>query len=120
MPAYNFQERFVEMILNGGKHHTIRRRRKRPTKPGDKLKLYTGMRTKTCRLITEVECKASVPVKIFPFAGNVFLDGEILSRQAVVLFAARDGFPDVYDFFEFFKRYPPQVRENELEVIYWK
>lgn len=51
MPAYNFQKRFVPMILSGRKFHTVRRRRKNPTKEGDWLYLYSGMRTKQCKQI---------------------------------------------------------------------
>ena len=120
MPAYNCQPRFVPMILDGSKHHTIRRKRKRPTKPGDLLKLYTGMRTKECKLIMSEKCTSVVPVKIYPDTGSVVLDGKPLSETEVVIFASRDGFPDVYDFFEFFQRYTSVVREDELEVIYWR
>ena len=120
MPAYNFRERFVPMILDGSKHHTIRRRRKRPTKPGDVLRLYTGMRTKECKLIASMQCTSVVPVKIYPDTGSVVLDGKPLSEMEVVMFASRDGFPDVYDFFEFFQRYTADVLERELEVIYWR
>jgi hypothetical protein len=120
MPAYNFQPQFVPMILDGSKHHTVRRRRKRPTKPGETLKLYTGMRTKNCKLIMEVTCTSVVPVKIYPDLVYIFLDGRVLSLQEVVHFSVRDGFTNPLEFFDFFKRYPISVRENELEVIYWR
>jgi len=120
MPAYNFQRQFVWMIERGAKHHTIRPKRKRPTRPGDRLKLFTGMRTKNCKLIMEETCKKILPVQIFPDTGEIVLDGKQLSRFDVVVFASRDGFPDVYHFFEFFKRYPADVLERNLEVIYWR
>ena len=119
MPAYNFQPQFVKMIQEGSKHHTIRRRRKRPTKPGETLKLYTGMRTKSCRLIMEVICTSVVPVRVLRAIG-VILDGKLLSHVETVIFASRDGFPVVYDFFDFFDRYSFEVLNNELEVIYWR
>jgi hypothetical protein len=54
MPALNFHSRFVPLIEAGTKNQTIRapRRDGRPhCLRGDELKLYTGMRTKACRLV---------------------------------------------------------------------
>lgn len=58
MPALNFQKRFVTLIRSGEKCQTIRAVRKDgrpPCRHGDRLKLYTGMRTKGCRLVKTVE-----------------------------------------------------------------
>ena len=120
MPAYSFQAQFVKLIQDGSKHHTIRRRRKYPTKPGDVLKLYTGMRTKKCSLISVAQCASVVPVKIYPEMGRVVLDGRMLSLNDTLRFAVHDGFANHMDFFAFFKRYSREVLENELEVIYWR
>lgn len=120
MPAYNFQGRFVEAILDGSKRQTIRRRRKRPTKSGDVLQLYTGMRTKQCRLLKTVDCTSVVPIQIHPDTREVYLDGKRLVFDDMQRFSKRDGFKNVYEFLEFFERYPLSVRENELEVIYWR
>ena len=119
MPAYSFQAQFVKLVEEGSKFHTIRRRRKNPTKPGQLLWLYTGMRTKKCKLIRESVCTSVVPVKIYPESGRVVLAGRMLSLNDTLRFAVRDGFANHMDFFEFFRRYPPEVLENELEVIYW-
>jgi len=120
MPAYNFQSQFVPMIRDGSKHHTIRRRRKRPTVPGDWLWLYTGQRTKDCELVYEGECTSVVPVKIYPYEHHVFLDGKRLVFDDMVRFAKSDGFKNIYEFLDFFKRYTAYVREHDLEVIYWR
>jgi hypothetical protein len=56
MALYNFQKRFIPMILNGKKRHTIRAKRKRPTKPGEVLHLYTGLRQKGAQLLMRVPC----------------------------------------------------------------
>lgn len=56
MPALSFQKRFVPDIENGTKRQTIRAHRKRPIHVGDKLYLYSGMRTKQCRKIMETVC----------------------------------------------------------------
>ena len=104
MPAYSFQAQFVKLIQDGSKHHTIRRRRKYPTKPGDVLKLYTGMRTMKCLLISVAQCASVVPVKIYPEMGRVVLDGRMLSLNDTLRFAVHDGFANHMDFFAFFKR----------------
>jgi hypothetical protein len=57
MVAYSFQVRFCEPILDGTKGGTIRGERLRGhARPGDALQLYTGMRTRHCRLITRKTC----------------------------------------------------------------
>jgi hypothetical protein len=119
MPAYNFQKQFVPMILDGSKHHTVRPRRKRPTVPGDKLMLYTGMRTKQCELIAISQCASVVPIQIFPESGDIVLDGRRFTEQNISMFAAHDGFDDPREFFRFFERYSARVRENDLATIYW-
>ena len=58
MPALNFQKQFAEAVESGKKRQTIRKYREdgRDPKVGDTLYLYTGMRTKQCRKLGEVEC----------------------------------------------------------------
>ncbi len=59
MPALNFQKQFAAAVESGKKRQTIRCHRKdgRPhVLPGQTLKLYTGMRTKECRLLAMVRC----------------------------------------------------------------
>ncbi|NUQ86290.1 MAG: hypothetical protein HUU11_16415 [Anaerolineales bacterium] len=123
MPAYNFQRQFVKPILEGNKPHTIRRRRKRPTKVGDVLYMYTGLRTKKARLFAEAVCIDVVPVTIYPFRGEVWMtvndlpiwmDGLEMRRLA-----RRDGFESVSDFFEFFERYKKECLDD-FEIIWWK
>ena len=56
MPALNFKAQFAEDVEYYNKRQTVRARRKdgRPhCKVGDTIKLYTGMRTKGCRLLRE-------------------------------------------------------------------
>lgn len=120
MPAYNFQEQFVEKYEQGTKIHTIRKRRKHPTKVGDRLFLKTGMRTKHCREFGQETCKDIQPVQIYPERGQVVLNGRPLGWEEIVSLSYHDGFVLPGDFFAFFKRYPLEVLENELEVIYWR
>jgi hypothetical protein len=66
MPAYSFKERFVPMVKDGSKSHTIRARRKKGfAKPGDTLYLYYGMRTKFCTKLREEICTDVKTIVIF-------------------------------------------------------
>lgn len=72
MPAYSFQGQFAQPILDGVKGSTIRASRKAANRgvhgsarhavtgghayPGERLMLYTGMRTKYCRKIADKTC----------------------------------------------------------------
>jgi hypothetical protein len=49
MSAYNFQARFAEDVDAGRKRQTIRAMRKHMPKVGERVHLFTGMRTKKCR-----------------------------------------------------------------------
>lgn len=51
MVAYSFKSAFVEDIAAGLKCQTIRLPRPRHARPGERLQLFTGMRTKHCRKI---------------------------------------------------------------------
>ena len=112
--TYNFQKQFKELILNGSKKQTIRKSRKRETKPDDVLHLYTGMRTKQCQLIAKATCENVIPILIFPFqkrlVANITTD--------IFQFAQDDGFENIDDFYEFFQQYGEE--KLNMEIIYWK
>ena len=120
MPAYNFQPNIALRVVDGSKIHTVRPRRKRPTKVGDVLYLYLGMRTKHCQLLRRVECVDIKTIVIDPDTWAVVIDGKRLSWLEVVSFAQHDGFSTQTEFFDFFRRYPAEVLDNNLEVIYWR
>lgn len=98
MVAYSFRSRFVDPILSGRKQQTVRAiGKRRHAAAGDLLQLYTGMRTKACRLIGTAPCIEAVPITLrfrlgMPRVtlqrerGPVPLDAE--------LFAQQDGFDD--------------------------
>ncbi len=51
MPTINFTQ-FIDKVVSGEKRQTIRKCRKHPFKVGDKLYLYSGLRTKgACNLL---------------------------------------------------------------------
>lgn len=61
MVAINFTV-FQDKIVNGEKCQTVRKTAR--AQPGDRLQLYTGMRTKACRKLGEAVCEAVWPVVI--------------------------------------------------------
>lgn len=119
MPAYNFQCQFVKAILEGDKPHTIRRRRKRPTKVGDVIKMYTGLRTKKARLFAEAVCVKVEPIVIWVDGLlTTSLTSQALSKEKVKEIARRDGFETTKEFFDFFKRYGKDYLDD-FEIIWW-
>ena len=99
---------FIDKILSGEKRQTIRRASPKwaNVKAGDKLTLYTGLRTKECRKLGEAVVKNVIPVIFIP-CGNGFriysvLGGFVWSKDNVMDLARRDGFESVDDFYKFF------------------
>ena len=97
MPAINFAKRFVASIIDGTKRQTIRKPRMTPIRPGDMLSLYTGMRTKDCRLIKTVKCLSVHEI--------IICQGYIVNQghDETLLLAKEDGFQTVQEFFDFFR-----------------
>lgn len=119
MVAYNFKSRWADDVAQKRKRCTIRPRRKRPTRPGDLLQLYTGMRTKNCRKLVSSDptCKSVRPIIIH--TAGVSLSGKLLSPRELDRLVKDDGFENVVAFFEFFeKTYGYPVRDD-LELIEW-
>lgn len=121
MPLYNFMEQFAPKVAKGEKNHTIRAPRKRPTKAGDTLYLYTNLRhkTKTAIKLKEAVCTKVLPIEIY--TDMVVLDGMPLDRGEIEALAVSDGFKDSASFFAFWQKHNG-VREGHpanMEIIYW-
>ena len=109
MPALNFQAKFAPLVESGEKRQTIRKLRKdgRDPKPGDRLYLYTGMRTKACRKLGEVKCKKVYPIKLYvrsrygPLGRVVSMIG---SPCGVTRLARLDGFKSAAAMFDWFEK----------------
>lgn len=102
MVAYNFKPQFVGAVERGEKTQTIRRMgKRRHAGPGDVLQLYTGMRTKNCRLLMAALCRNTWAIEIYP-DGRVYLDGGRLDDEQVKELAQNDGFGDIPEFLGFF------------------
>ena len=91
MPALNFKAQFAPLVESGAKTQTVRRKRKRPIKRGDRLYLYTGMRTKQCRKLREASCWGVFPISIYP-SGETFVSHRQLLGAELADFYKRDGF----------------------------
>lgn len=131
MSAYNFKARYVEHIRSGRKRHTIRAEgKRRHARPGERVQLYTGMRTKACRkimpdpLCTKVESieMARVPL-ILPNgeeAGftlvSVCIDGQRLEPDECVSLAYADGFDNFTQMVDFFESRLP----FKGKLIHWR
>lgn len=127
MVAYNFAARFAPAVESGEKRQTIRRTGKRnPPRPGDKLQLYTGMRTKSCRLLKLATCTNVTPIQIRPDVGEVLIqkgyEGPWLiydSDKAMDILAALDGFHSKEEFFRFFEEQSGHDKQFFGVLIEW-
>ena len=122
MVALSFKPRFIPAILSGAKRQTIRAiGRRRHAIPGETLQLYTGMRTKQCRLVGTAVCVSAEPIAIH-FAGpariifgwpKVYrIDGGGLDT-----FAIADGFTDWPAMLAFWRETHPACVDSFSGVI---
>ena len=125
MVAYGLKSRFAEPILAGTKRQTIRAiGKRRHARPGETLQLYTGMRTKHCRLIMKAECEAvlSVVIDWLPDIPTIKIAGVRIAtvRKAVDEFARSDGFRDIDEMRAFWAKEHSGVDYFEGIMIVWK
>lgn len=128
MVAYNFRAQFADAVASGAKRQTIRRRRKRPTRPGDALQLYTDLRTHKTRKLRDAVCvaidrfdideemvhtfernygidgSAGRGVAVFATSGRlvVSINGVPLLAREIRAVAIADGFTGANEFLNFF------------------
>ena len=125
MVAYSFQARFAAPILAGTKRQTIRADRRRHARPGEELQLYTGMRTRQCKLIGRAICRDVRRVALqFDTAtecDGVELDGVFYhgSQADLDRFAVADAFTDWADFKGFWRLVHGAARFEGV-VIRWE
>lgn len=128
MVAYSFKARFVEPILTGAKTQTIRAfGKRRHARVGETLQLYTAMRTKQCRKITDKICAASGWVHLNFAKPQVMIDPDIAAAyydlgagaKALDAFAVLDGFGDWPDMREFWKAEHDALTEFRGMLIRW-
>lgn len=122
MVAYSFKKRFAEPILAGTKTQTIRKPRARHARPGEVVSLYTGMRTKQCKLIARRDCLDVSPIVLDFYHGRVesHATGTAWTTpDALDAFARRDGFADWDALCEFWREEHGALERFEGVLIRW-
>lgn len=120
MVAYSFKSRFAPPILAGTKRQTIRADRKRHARTGEQLQLYTGMRTKQCKLIGRAPCLSVWPVTlILREVHSVVLEGFREIYGDLDTFARADGFKDWGELAGFWADNHPGVEIFDGVLIRW-
>jgi hypothetical protein len=101
-----FKERFADSILDGTKIFTVRTERKITPKPGEPIKMYSGLRTKHTKFITDkFKFNGTQIVNISIQRKNkksihveIEVDDRNLTAREIGKFVIMDGFIDQYDF----------------------
>lgn len=125
MVAYSFKRQFEIPIATGRKRQTIRADRKRHARPGEELQLYSGMRTKSCRLLGRATCLSVEPVLLHlgrPAGGHRVLMPSLKHRAAgpwLDAFAQADGFDDWAGLEAFWAAQHPGIEHFEGVLIRW-
>lgn len=141
MVAYSFRPRFVDAICIGlglpytfntglpvllypmPKRQTIRAiGKRRHARPGETLQLYTGMRTKQCRLIGKAVCSAVKPITISVANEWISVGGEKSVPDNVRClddFASLDGFGSWTEMREFWREEHPGIDLFKGVLIKW-
>lgn len=128
MVAYSFQKRFAPQILAGTKRQTIRLPRKRHARPGEKLQLFTGMRTRHCvKVIPDPFCTVVLPIsimfearRIVDMALGIWSSGRWTQIDDLDAFARRDGFEDISDMSGFWVRAHGDIERFYGVFIGWQ
>lgn len=116
---------FIDKILSGEKRQTIRRAspKWKNVKAGDKLTLYTGLRTKECRKLGEAVVESITPIALTPRSADcavkTALGTFLLTSFDVRFLALADGFESTFDFWNFFTEHYGDETIN-MYVIRWE
>ena len=102
MPSLNFKDVFADDVEFSRKRQTIRRKRRRPIREGDRLYLFTGMRTSRCRRLRNAIADDVVDIHINS-VGVIILGNEVLNWDDANKLAIDDGFENYAAFIDFFK-----------------
>lgn len=105
MPLLSYSVEFADLVASGAKRQTIRGYRKdgRDPKVGDRLYLYTGMRTKACRKLGEAVCSSTRRVELNR-NGALAVGGLGYKRPAFDRFARADGFVGMDEMIAWFEK----------------
>lgn len=117
-----FNPQFVLPILTRTKTHTVREDIHNRWKPGMKMHMATGVRTKQYSQFFESYCQCVQSVEIhfhnILLYNKVIVDNRELTFEEMKLFAKNDGFDDVCDFLFWFE---DKAKNNVYKgkVIHW-
>lgn len=102
MVSFSFQPEFVPMIESGRKIQTIRRTRRCDV--GDRMHLYTGLRTKRCKLIAVKKAVQVENISIAPSGITIGVHPVMVTLDTAYsdLFAFADGFLNYRAMYEWF------------------
>lgn len=92
MVALNFSPQFADDVEAGRKTQTIRQTAR--VKPGQRVHLYTGQRTKACRKLGEGTCTDVTAITLTVRRAIFGTYHLILPDSRLHDFAVLDGFPD--------------------------
>lgn len=106
-----FNPQFEPRILSGRKIHTIREDKTNRWKPGNKIQMATGVRTKKYNCFKEAVCVAVQSIEITK--NKVYIDGKKLNKQEIKTLAINDGFNGIVDFFKWFNQ------DFAGKIIHW-
>lgn len=120
-----FNKQFVEPYKSGRKKHTIREDKPNRWKPGRKIQLSTGVRSKNYHQYGEEVCKSVQEIVICNQENirAIFIDNRLRFEQIgestfhpafMKEFAINDGFDTVAEFWEFFNK-----SEFKGKIIHW-
>lgn len=128
MVAYSFRPLFVDAIRNGSKRQTIRAPRlgrSRHARPGEELQLFTGQRTKHCRLIGRATCQSVASIRL-GFENEIVsiiggAPGQVCysSYRDLDMFARMDGFASWRDLVTFWRATNHAGGAWEGDIIFW-
>ncbi|HBS43197.1 MAG TPA: hypothetical protein DEA26_10980 [Oceanospirillales bacterium] len=116
MALLNFQKRFAPDVKSGKKRQTIRRTRKRPIKAGERLHLYTGLRTRSTAKLGESICISTMKIWIYP-DGSIRMAGVLIDPADERDLIREDGFKTKAEFVDFFC---PDGEVFEGDLIRWE
>lgn len=116
MVAYNFRKQFAPDVKSGKKGMTIRRTRRAAV--GDIIALYTGQRTKGCKLLGHGRVLKVDSVTITP--DGPFFGNPGLWPAGKHQFAALDGFKSWGDMYQWFRDTYPEDEPFSGWITTWE
>ena len=121
-----FNPQFVLPILTRTKIHTVREDIHNRWKPGMKMHMATGVRTKQYSQFFESYCISVQELKIVfnpdYIFNQVFIDGEELEYRQICNLILNDGFIRVVDFYNWFLKKAKLENRTYIykgKIIHW-